>query len=663
MNHHSMALAATSPPGAVRLPRCVSRSGNQVAPGPVRCAALPIELKQKRRVTGYLQHCPLFAKHVHSNVGVLRGKYGRLVTTSGAADIFPNRGSSSPLQSRAEKLADAVCITACPRGTSQFMISEILRQRHVIHTREIPERRASVRTNAGRNKKWRNLEKGRLEGNKRTRSNGNANPGKPRPPTPGPDNRDGAVQGPEDGVNQDGTERAERVPRVKPKKGPKPRERVTWAGQDMLLLNSGERFKIGKEVTPWASVRTERMPDDYYKYGPFGPHAWKGVAVGTPRRATLADNMVVFFGTVENEEEHEQGDIQDCITGYSKRLDQMDESVGIQYYFAFVRQVQKVPNQSPWEEWTLVAQVAIESGDELDKWTLGEKLDRIMFEHITRCVAWFRPDLIYVKKPAYQIRFEPQKEFIEGWLKLLNPDNEPVNSRADSYYRRLCSLLGVAEDEEAEKVGTIFDGFSEDKKMECIEHVLTNHPVWLLYPYTHQTMQAEKQQESVVGMNTSANDIESIEADDDEDEDAWSEDDTRDDDSDEEFDESELGAFNGQYGEDFEFDEQDDGRSVGNEWEREEAKALAAEAMLDSPNAEIIDVDEEYWNEQAVKAYADIGIKSTKGKEIVEETETQQEELFLDAAVRPFTYTNLIKEVFIVRKALVDYAALRSWSR
>lgn len=540
------------------------------------------------------------------------------------------------------------------------MNSETLRQRHIIHRTELSERRSSLRTNAGRNKKWRTLIKGRLEGNKQTRSNGNASPGKSKRPAPGPDKRDGTVQGPEDAVNQDGTERAERVPRVKPKKGPKPKERVSWAGQEMLLLNQGERFKIGKEVTPWASVRTERMPDDYYRYGPFGPHAWKGVCVGTPRKGTFCDQLVIFFSTVRDEEEHDQNDIQDAITGYSKRLDQMDASVGVQYYFVFVRQVQKVPGQSPWEEWTLVAQIAVESGDELDKWGLGDKLNRIMWEHITRCVAWFRPDLIYVKRPAYQLRFEPQKEFIEGWLTLLNPDKEPVNSHTDSYYQRLCSLLGVDENEDVENVGTLFDGFSEDKKMECIEHVLTTHPVWLLYPYTHQTMQAEQQQKSVSGIHTSENENESIEAD--EEEGDWGEDDTKGDDSDVEFDESEMGAFNGQYGEDFDFVEQDDSQSIGNEWEREEAKALAAEALQDPPTAQTADVDDEYWNEQAVRAYAEIGMKSTKGKESIEETETQQEELFLDAAIRPFTYTDLIKEVFIVRKALVDYADLRRWS-
>lgn len=475
-----------------------------------------------------------------------------------------------------------------------------------------------MRTNAGRNKKWRTLDKGRLEGNKRTRSNGNANPGKSKPPTtPGP------------GFNEDGTERPAKEPRVKPKKGPKPKERVSWAGQDMLLLNAGDRSKVGNEVEPWASVRTERMSDDYYKYGPFGPHAWKGVCVGTPRKGTLCDKLVVFFSTVENEEEHELGDIQDAITGYAKRVDQMDDE-NVQYYFAFVRQIVKVPGQSPWEEWALVAQVAVESEAELEKESLGSKLDRRMWELLTRCVAWYRPDLIYVKRPAYQVRFEPQKEFLEGWLTLLDPGNH----HGDSYYQTLCKLLGVDENENAEQVATIFDGFSEEKKMECVEHVLTSHPVCLLTPFIAQSLKVKP----VNGMSTTPtesfdreNEIDSVE-------DAGDYSDTN---EDEDF-EPDMEAFNAQFGEEFDFDEQDD-RS---EWERE---ALAAEAMQESPDAQTLHADDEYWNAQALKV-----------EETVEETETEQLEPFLDAALRPFTYTNLIKEIFIVRRALMELAELRS---
>lgn len=71
------------------------------------------QLKQSRRVTGFLHRFPLFAVHLHSNV---RGKCGRLVTVCGAKDMLFNQRSSSSLQGGADKLANAVGVAACPRG-------------------------------------------------------------------------------------------------------------------------------------------------------------------------------------------------------------------------------------------------------------------------------------------------------------------------------------------------------------------------------------------------------------------------------------------------------------------------------------------------------------------------------------------------------------------
>lgn len=83
-----------------------------------------ILLKQSRRVTAYLRRCPLFAVHLHSNVTELRGKCGSLVNLSGAKDILFNQRSSSALQAGADKLADAVGITVCPRGNIASCILE-----------------------------------------------------------------------------------------------------------------------------------------------------------------------------------------------------------------------------------------------------------------------------------------------------------------------------------------------------------------------------------------------------------------------------------------------------------------------------------------------------------------------------------------------------------
>ncbi|XP_024398798.1 uncharacterized protein [Physcomitrium patens] len=641
MYQHSMAFAAATSPGVAGPIRCNSETSQsnrkEIKSFLIQCSISQIQLKHRRSVTPYLQCCPLFAGRMHSNIAQRRGKYGRFVVASYAKDILFSKRSSSAPQVGIAELTGILGIPTCPQGPSRFTNLESLRWAAAILRSEVSERGSSVRTYAGRNKKWRNLDKkGRLEGNSRTRGNGNANPGKSKST--------------QSGDTDDGTENASRV---KPKKGPKPKERVSWAGQDMLLLNTNERFKVGKEVTPWASVPGERMPDDYYKYGPFGPHAWKGVCVGTPKQGTLCDQLVVFFSSVRDEEEHELGDIQDAMVGYGKRVDQMDASVGIQYYFVFVRQVQKLKDLPPWEEWTLVAQVAIESGEVLDKWTLGFGLHPKLRKNLTECVAWYRPDLIYVKRPAYQVRFEPQNEFLEGLLTLLNPDGE------DFYFQRLCKLLGVDVSETADQASVAFDGLSENRKLECVEHVLTANSVTLLGPYTIQAMKQD-QQRGAVGFDESIGREEGESNETDEAEGDWSEDADEDEDEedDEEEFESEMEAFNGQFGEDFDFDEQGDSQSDGNEWEKEEAKSLAA--MQRSSDAETVDVDDEGWDEQAVKAYSEIGITTQKGHRIAEETATQKDdETFLDAAVRPFNFSNLIQEIFIIREALLEYPELR----
>lgn len=512
------------------------------------------------------------------------------------------------------------------------------------------ERLSRVRTCAGRSKKGRNTDGtsgGRLEGRRGGQKAGNAKPNTiPSDKNQGIAKSKEKIAGGENGTGE--------VPRGKPKSGPKPLERVTQAGQPMLLLNRGDR-SIGKEFTPWTSDPTERQPDDYYKYGPFGPHAWKGIVVGNPRKATFADNPVVFFGTVQNEEEHEQISIVDAIIGYEKRVNQLDESVGIQYYFAFVRQVQRVPNQAPWKEWTLVGQVAVESRAELDKWRLGFLLDRSLRENLTRCVAWYRPDLIYIKKPAYQVRFEPQKDFLEVLLQLLNPDNESNSQKSDSYIGKLCQILGVTEKDDVQQVGITFDSLSEEKKMECLEHVLGSHPVELLTPFTRKAREEELIGKGGVG---DWNSMQRLDGHEDNEEEEYEEEpgvleavnEEDDDDSDPEMEMD----FGDGYEERFNSDKEADEQWEGTEWEKEEAKALLA--------GNVADEDTE-WEERVVKAYSELESNSPGDSHLAGEADAedskQDSELLLKSAVRPYTYTNLIKEIFIIRQTLVEYPALR----
>ena len=538
----------------------------------------------------------------------------------------------------------------CLTEICAVVFSGVLGWGNVEATSKATERRSSVIMNAGRSKKKgpkTRITGTRLEGSRKGRKDPILNPRNPikkRPEAPGFEPGD---------ERQDGTEDPEnpRAPRIKPPKGPKPRQRVTHAGRPMLLVNKGERF--GKEATPWTSDPYERQPDDYYKYGPFGPHAWKGVVVGTPRPGTFADKIVVFFSTVENEEEHEEMAIHDAIIGFNKRVDYMDEGVGIQYFFAFVRPIVKLPRQAPVKEWTLVSQVALQSGEELDRWRLGHFLDRKSRENLSRCVSWYRPDLIYVKRPGYQVRFEPQKEFLTELLALLNPDNESESRNPESYFKTLCRLLGVRETEDEQQVGAIFDALSDERKFECLEHVFGSHPVQLLTPFTRRAREEEMRRKGAGGTNifqeTTGEDEDEVE-DEYQEEGSWVEDDDDDDESsettdNEDEDDEEAFDIDMENIDDDDFEELIDSNKQGKNggmWE-EEARAMQASSE------ESKDYEDQLLLEEVVKAAAQ------KTTEVADsETENQGSGSLLDSAVRPYTYTNLIKEIFIMRRMMVE---------
>ncbi|KAJ6414447.1 hypothetical protein OIU84_003445 [Salix udensis] len=75
-------------------------------------------------------------------------------------------------------------------------------------------------------------------------------------------------------------------------------------------------------------------------------------------------------------------------------------------------------------EWTLVSEVVVEAGKQrLDKWNLMGRLGNQARQLITRCAAWFRPDIIYVKRPVFQCRFEPQDDFFLGLNAIFGSEN------------------------------------------------------------------------------------------------------------------------------------------------------------------------------------------------------------------------------------------------
>ncbi|KAK3405651.1 hypothetical protein EUGRSUZ_K01881 [Eucalyptus grandis] len=168
-----------------------------------------------------------------------------------------------------------------------------------------------------------------------------------------------------------------------------------------------------------------RHPYDWYKYGEFGPYSWRGVVVGDPIRGRFSDEQVTLISEVRDHEEWEKIEQFDMAADFGKRLKEMDKSVGFRYFWVFVRHPKWRVREAPWQQWTLVAEVVLEAGKQrLDKWNLMGRLGNKARKLITQCSAWMRPDIIYVKKPVYQCRFEPQDDFFRLLTPFLDPRTE-----------------------------------------------------------------------------------------------------------------------------------------------------------------------------------------------------------------------------------------------
>ncbi|XVF78836.1 hypothetical protein PTKIN_Ptkin14bG0169200 [Pterospermum kingtungense] len=164
-----------------------------------------------------------------------------------------------------------------------------------------------------------------------------------------------------------------------------------------------------------------RHPYDWYKYGEFRPYSWRGVVVGDPIRGRFSDERVTMIG----------------------------------YFWVFVRHPNWRLNELPWEQWTLVSEVVVEARktERLDKWSLMGRLGNKARSLITKCAAWMRPDIIYVKKPVYQCRFEPQDDFFKVLVPFLDPKTEGQfmfevkkedgNVEMCSYFEGLCKIVKV----------------------------------------------------------------------------------------------------------------------------------------------------------------------------------------------------------------------------
>ncbi|KAI3925308.1 hypothetical protein MKX01_035425 [Papaver californicum] len=214
-----------------------------------------------------------------------------------------------------------------------------------------------------------------------------------------------------------------------------------------------------------------KHPHDWYKYGEYGPYSWRGIVVGDPVRARLWEEGVTLIQEVNSHEEWEEIEKFDKATEFSERLTVLDKKIGFQHYWVFVRHPKWRVTEFPWQQWTL---------KRLDKWNLMGRLGNKTRSLITQCAAWMRPDIIYVKRPVNQCRFEPQMNFM---FELRHDDGRV---EVCTYFGGLCKIVRVNPKAFVDDFVNAYEKMSDERKDKCLEFLLSNHPTELLHPYTKE---------------------------------------------------------------------------------------------------------------------------------------------------------------------------------
>lgn len=466
-----------------------------------------------------------------------------------------------------------------------------------------------------------------------------------------------------------------------------------------------------------------RHPHDWYKYGQYGPYSWRGIVVGHPIRGRFSDDRVTIIGEVKDHEEWEKIEKHEMKVDFGDRMTTLiqDATHGFRFYWVFVRHPKWKPFDPPHEQWTIVSEVAIvsppptsSSPARLDKWTLMGRLGNKTRALITQCAAWFRPDIIYVKRPVYQCRFEPQDNFFKLLGPLLDPvtENQFLFERKDptgvvieicTYFAGLCKIVKIRQKAFVDDVVRAFDKLDDVEKSTCLDFLLTNHPLDLLHPYTKEWK--AKMEEEELGCDAPDDDgddddetkdiVDWIETSDDEDDELGTDADADD----------QVIDVNNDYDEGSQPEKEESDPMESEEyWEKQWKEALKNSDKMEDlvkrkMEASSKEQAREMMKEKAARAEEEeeiavdriiadvdeedsssVGRHDTK----VEEHSTKMEkefvggfrhrggggegqqrrtrvkksrippELFLRAAVRPFDYRNLVKEIVLLRHAILD---------
>ncbi|KAM0901166.1 hypothetical protein ACQ4PT_020173 [Festuca glaucescens] len=430
-----------------------------------------------------------------------------------------------------------------------------------------------------------------------------------------------------------------------------------------------------------------RHPHDWYRFGAYGPYSWRGIVVGPPIRGRFSDDRVSLMGEVADHDEWDRNHQFEMSNQFSNRLNELGDAVGFRYYWIFVRHPRWRPDEQPWEQWTLSAEIAVQASksQRLDKWSLMGRFGNSTRQLITRCAAWTRPDIIYVKRPLYQSRFEPQEDFFARLRPLLDPSTENQflfdlgqDGRVvqTTYFGGLCRIVKVSPKSYVDDVVNAYSKLSEADKSRCLEFLLTNHPMELLHPYTKEWKVKLEEMELGCDAPDESDDEAETEVID------WAEgdggdviDDTEDD-TDEDYDDEEVVDVT----EEVEADEVIESNEETEEyWDEQWKEAMKSSDKMENLIKTRIEKSREYNKREIQQQKKKESERSTSNTMLREQEQAEEDEpqlvqqdsargrtakdivkrgapsgSFLRAAVRPFTYRNLVKEIVLMRHFIVD---------
>ena len=297
----------------------------------------------------------------------------------------------------------------------------------------------------------------------------------------------------------------------------------------------------------------------------------------------------------------------------------------------------------------------------------------------TRCAAWTHPDIIYVKRPLYQSRFEPQEDFFKKLRPLVDPategnflfdlelDGQVIRT---TYFGGLCRIVKANPKAYVDDVVNAYSRLSEADQSRCLEFLLKNHPMELLHPYTKEWK--VKLEEMELGCDAPDESDDDLGDDDENDIVDWINDDEADD---------VLDGGDSDYedtvdtNEDLEAVEVENSEDSEKYWDEQWKKALRNSDKMEKLVKRSIEASNEQIKQQ-MELEKEMKWKMDRANAMVmeqEQTEKDEEQdntrsrsaedesqsdantgLFLRAAVRPFTYRNLVKEIVLLRHRIID---------